>query len=221
MLHTDELQKYEATIIAEEKIAANAYRYELKTDKDVSFVPGQYLMVSDGKLKRPYSISSAPGRPLELTMKRGSGLVDSMKLGVKLSLEGPFGSMTFQEGEDRIVFISGGTGIAPFMSMMRHIHLHKLKVDILNICSYRYVNDVLYLDELGSYDQMNIVTITDEEAPGWDGERGRIDRSFLEKYTHEKDSLFYVCGPESMVLEMELYLRELGVAGARIVRERW
>lgn len=113
----------------------DVYTYRFQGDPLCRFVylPGQFctlvLNIDGKKVVRSYSISSAPTRPftLEITVKRVPGglvsnwLADNVKVGDRIEISGPKGKFTLEPGKipRKILFIGGGSGITPLMSMTR------------------------------------------------------------------------------------------------------
>ncbi len=185
----------------------------------------------------PYSIASAPEETessgsIEFLVKtdnagRWGTHFDPIRRGSLLAVRGPSGSFTFPDvpREHRFLFIAGGTGIAPLRSMIRHAVLSRQTGRIRLLYSARTPHDFAYLPELrGMARRQEIglsLTATREMTPRWRGARGRIVAAQLSGLVEDPATLCFVCGPASMVAEVPLLLRELGIDRNRILLEDW
>ena len=199
---------------------------------------GQAVFVGThgGARRKPYSIAAAPedarrDRWLELLVGVEAdgtpGAHLALDAGVQVDVEGPVGSFTFPAAPDerRFVFIAGGTGIAPLRSMIRHAVLSRLPGRICLLYSARTPKDFAYLAELRGMARRGeislSVTATREMLPRWRGGHGRIVAAQLSALVEHPETLCFVCGPASMVADVPLMLRELGIDRTRIRLEDW
>ncbi|MCW7470048.1 FAD-binding oxidoreductase [Leptospira kanakyensis] len=203
------------------------------------FQAGQYinLFVSlQGVLTaRPYSISSSPKdlKSYELTIKRAEGgfvspyLLDDVKVGQEFESTGPMGSFHHNplfHGLD-LVFLAGGSGIAPAISMLKSFLASKELFRFHIIYSNSYENDVIFIDELRNLTAAHknfILTefLSREVSSEYKGYRGRLDFSTLQTLLSEPSSkMYYVCGPTPFNEHCAKLLSELGVKSGRILIE--
>jgi ferredoxin-NADP reductase len=142
-------------------------------------------------------------------------------------VRGPAGSFTFPDEprEHRFLFIAGGTGIAPLRSMIMHAVLSRRPGRIRLLYSARTPHDFAYLPELRGMARREEIglslTATREMTPRWRGARGRIVPAQLSALVEDPATLCFVCGPASMVAEVPLILRELGIDRTRILLDDW
>ena len=126
-----------------------------------AYQPGQFMTYAfeiDGEtIHRCYTISAAPTRPnaISLTVKRvpngpvSNWLHDNLKPGISVKALGPMGSFTcFAHPASRYLFLSGGSGITPLMSMARTYHDLAEPKDIVFVHSARTVTDIIFREEL-------------------------------------------------------------------------
>jgi ferredoxin-NADP reductase len=205
-------------------------------------LPGQHvdvrLTADDGyQAQRSYSISSAPeNKRLSLTVERVADgevspyLVDELRVGDKLQLRGPIGGhFVWTAGTNHpLCLIAGGAGVTPLMAMLRHRDKAPRRVPALLIYSARSLADVIYRDELDDMarrdDSLNVIyALTREEPEGWQGHRGRIDKTFLAAtcFPALQRPAIYVCGPTSFVESVSISLVELGFDALDIKTERF
>jgi NAD(P)H-flavin reductase len=205
--------------------------------------PGQaaYLQPADTSRRRPYSIASAPEETERMGLieflvqtdpSGAAGLSpDLIRPGARVTLDGPLGSFVFPEDpkERRLLFIAGGTGIAPLRSMLRHALLAEQgpgrTKDIGLIYSVRSPEEFAYREE---FDRLAVEgrltfrhTVTRRASDGWPGRLGRIDVACLKDMIEPDQTLCFVCGPPALVGEIPPQLKQLGVRDDQIRMEQW
>lgn len=194
-------------------------------------------MGSSGLGKRkPYSIASSPEDVrrdgcLELLVGLDadgtSGSHLSLEPGSLVDLDGPAGRFAFPDrpAASRLLFIAGGTGIAPVRSMLRHaINVPHETIGLMY--SARRPEEFAYAEEFQRMaDERAIelhMTVTRDAEPGrWAGPRGRISQAELERLVDVRDSLCFVCGPTTLVDQMTGLLLKLGVEPERVRVDGW
>jgi ferredoxin-NADP reductase len=164
-----------------------------------------------------------------------------LKRGARVAVRGPVGSFVFPPRleERHLLFVAGGTGIAPLRSMICHAfhtpHLLNpakrvqdsgtVRAQIRLLYSARTPRDFAYLAELRRYARAGLIELalnaTREVPPRWRGARGRITRDRLEALVETPATLCFVCGPVAMVDEVPRMLQSLGIDPKRIRIEEW
>jgi ferredoxin-NADP reductase len=203
------------------------------------FKAGQAALIglAEREERVPYSIASAPSEMLakgwlDFLIKfepsgRWGHQFDSLEPGDQLGIRGPMGSFTFPVNptEKELLFIAGGTGIAPIRAMMRQALTTGYAGRIKLLYSARTADDFAYLGELDELARERHVElrlhVTREAPAAWRGERGRIGLAQLTPLVDDPSTLCFVCGPESMVAEAPRMLRDLGIDQSRIRVEEW
>lgn len=194
------------------------------------------LGLHESKLRKPYSIASAPWELNKTGMLQvlaqiedAGGLDPHLELaepGTKLDLEGPFGSFALPPDETiPLLFVAGGTGIAPLRSMLVERLARPTKVPISLIYSARSVEDFAFRAELDALATAGRITahftVTRGDGGRWPGRRGRIDEALLKDALPSVESLCLICGPPQLVADTGALLRQLGVREDRILVERY
>jgi ferredoxin-NADP reductase len=181
-------------------------------------IAGQHLDVrltaEDGyQAERSYSIASAPGEPLALTVERlddgevSPYLVDEAREGDSFEVRGPIGGYFVWEPGDpaHVLLVAGGSGVVPLMSMARHrAHWPGESAPMRLLFSSRTLEDVIYRDELEALagNGFEVVhTLTREQPPGWTGYSRRIDDELLRDvaWPAEDEPKVFVCGSTRFV----------------------
>jgi ferredoxin-NADP reductase len=199
---------------------------------------GQHLDVrltaEDGyQAGRQYSIASAPGEPVAITVERledgevSPYLTQELRTGDLLELRGPIGGyfVWTPEGGGPLFLAAGGSGIAPLRAILRHRIRSQSGVPVRVLYSSRSLEDVIYRGELEEpIDGVEVVhTLTRQQPPGWSGYNRRVDSELLAEVALPSDQrpLAFVCGPTSFVEEVARGLVELGYQPARVKTERF
>ncbi|GAA1547486.1 hybrid-cluster NAD(P)-dependent oxidoreductase [Brevibacterium picturae] len=204
----------------------------------IDFEPGQYVTVRIPELglERCYSIASAPfgSNTFTLTVKRVDGgavsthLHDVLGVGDRIHVDGPYGlfSTSFHPAAKHL-FVCGGSGISPIMSMVRSLLARPsgTPTDIVLIHNAATPDDIIFrpeLEQLAEVPGVSVVTMCsrDSTAEVWAGRRGRITRETLAEVVPElRDREIFVCGPGDYMATVRLILDELGVLGSRVHEE--
>ena len=158
-------------------------------------LPGQHLDVrltaEDGyQAQRSYSIASAPGDRLALTVQRLADgevspyLVDELRPGDELELRGPIGGyFVWAPGRGGpLLLVAGGSGIVPLMAMIRARAEAGDETPVRLLYSSRTIDDVVYREELDRLagDGVEVVhTLTRTQPDGWTGYARRVDAPML------------------------------------------
>ena len=178
---------------------------------------GQHLDVrltaEDGyQAQRSYSIASAPGEPLALTVERlddgevSPYLVDEAREGDSFEVRGPIGGYFVWEPDDQapVLLTGGGSGVVPLMAMARSRALAGGSAPMRLLYSSRSLEDVIYREELetlpcGGFEVVH--TLTREQPPGWTGYSRRIDPELLAEvaWPVEDQPKVFVCGSTRFV----------------------
>ena len=179
---------------------------------------------------RTFSIASAPHEPqlTVATRMRDSAfkrVLKNAQPGLQVEIDGPAGLMTLHEDAARpAVFLAGGIGITPFLSMARDAAHRKLPHRIVLFYANRRPQDAAYLDELRVLENPNyrLVALFSDPPAGWKGETGFIRRELLERNLQNlRAPVYYFAGPPAMALAMQSMLGEMGIADADMRSEEF
>jgi ferredoxin-NADP reductase len=193
------------------------------------------LTAQDGYVaERSYSIASAPGEPVELTVERLADgevspyLTEELRPGDELEIRGPIGGYFSWADDDTstpLLLVAGGSGVVPFRSMLRHRVRTASTVPVKLLYSVRSLPDVIYRAELeqpGAGAEV-IYTLTRQQPASWTGHSGRVDAELLADVAWPLDDspLAYVCGPTAFVEIVAAALVDLGYPAERVKTERY
>jgi len=205
---------------------------------EFAFRAGQAVMLglSGSPLRKPYSIASAPWEvekagimQVLVQVEDSGGLDPHLELaapGTPLDLDGPFGSFGLPpQVEQPLLFVAGGTGIAPLRSMLIEHLARPTRFPVALVYSARASDEFAFRPELAAFEAAgritSYLTVTRSDATDWPGRRGRISGELLREALPADDSLCLVCGPPQLVADTQALLLQLGVRATRIVVEQY
>jgi len=217
---------------------ATAKTIELDVPDWAGHRAGQHLDVrltaEDGySAERSYSIASAPGEPVAITVQRledgevSPYLTDELRPGDELELRGPVGGYFVWDGEpEPMLLLAGGSGVVPLRSMLRHRSQTRSATPARLLYSAKSLPDVIYRAELDGYGDAGAevsYTLTKRQPPGWTGHVGRVDQALLDQlaWPAERRPIAFVCGPTSFVEAVAQGLVMLGYPPSRVKTERF
>ena len=210
------------------------------------FVSGQYMTIgvfADGRLvQRPYSVASSPlvagteGYEFYVRLVQGGQFTPlswRLTVGHGLRMIGPKGKFMLEPDDDRIhLFISTGTGNAPFVSMMRTMLLEGRPRKAIFVNGVSHVRELGYRRLLegwqatGEYPVTYVPTISRPSEPanqGWTGRTGRAETvldSVCDDYGLDpSNAVAYICGNPDMILAADELLVRRGFAEEQIKKE--
>lgn len=226
-----ESKKLNLPIIEQKTIAQNTCEVSFDlSGKDFNFIAGQYVRVSaprplysDPKgASRVFSIASSPNNKNKLSITfrdSGSGFkrtLMELPLGALVNIEGPFGFFTLPKDASRpLIFIAGGIGITPLLSMIRFVDEKKLNYSITLLYANRDKESAAYLKDLEEIAKRNKRFILKNKF-------GPIDDEFIqESVKNINEPSYYIVGPPLMVAEARNILSRLGANEVQIYFEEF
>jgi predicted ferric reductase len=205
---------YRIVEVRRQRAQATTLVLEPESSAPLLFRPGRFILLTIGDSplsmqQHPFSLaSSALDRRVELTAK-GSGDftvgLTRVTTGMRSWLESPYGAFTLDlDKACGAVFIAGGVGITPFMSMLRTYRDRGSKFPlVLLYCSSSW-DEVIFRDEheaLQAQMQLTLVHVLQQAPEGWHGESGYLDAAMLDRHLpvdpigHE----YFICGPAPLM----------------------
>ncbi len=224
---------YKVVLIKQEEVAEGTVAFYFTRPPGFEFRAGQFVDITlvdpaetDGEGNvRTFTIASAPfqdhlmvaTRMRDTAFKRVLGKASA---GLEVGLEGPSGSFTLHKNTAKpAVFLAGGIGITPFLSIVRQAMRENPQRVIHLFYSNRRPEDAAFLDQLAGLATehpgfRSIATMTEmgKSQREWTGETGFIDQAML--LWHLPDLLgpiYYIAGPPAMVAAMRQTLATAGV----------
>jgi ferredoxin-NADP reductase len=227
------METYRIKLRHSEKVADRTMAFHFEKPNGFQFRAGQFVdltLIDPAETDaagstRTFTLASAPfedelmvaTRLRESVFKRMAGRLSP---GDEVMLEGPMGSFTLHSNASKpAVFLAGGIGITPFLSISKHAAHERLDHRIFLFYSNHRPEDAAFQDILAELERANprfrlIATMTDLDKSNeeWRGETGFIDSAMLHRNLETlQGPIYYVAGPPEMVEAMRQMLIEAGV----------
>lgn len=237
LLHPKRI-RLQVSEIHEETQTAKSFRLISPEGYLPPFQAGQYINLSVDvggvRTSRPYSISSPPNQNgyYEIAVRRvedgfvSSHLLETVKVGDRLESTGPSGNFFYNplfHGND-LAFLAGGSGITPFMSMIREVTDRGLSRKIHLIYGSRNPDDMIFGEEIEErarlHENFKVTSVISEPPEGFEGFTGFIGAKLMKDVLGSVGGkTFYVCGPEAMYTFCLPELLKLQVPAGKIRME--
>lgn len=222
-------------IVDKEEVAKDTLAVTFEPEQPLNFQAGQHVFIS--LIDPPYSDSKGPTRHFSIvnspnqnkiikitTRLRDSAFKKSLRelpLGTKIEIGEIAGKFILPESQERpFVFIAGGIGITPFMSMLTKASEDHPDFKITLLYSNRDQTSTAYFPDLQKLaaDHPNIqIIFTMTEDPNWKGENRRIEANFIKEVIEEPlNKLYFIAGPPEMVEAIYQELKKLGIEDSNI-----
>ena len=216
------------TLLRHVPVAQGTMAFHFQRPQGFEFRAGQSIDVTETNppetdaagSTRTFTLASAPSeselmiatRMRDTAFKR---VLRDAPAGFELSLEGPSGDFVLHRNEAKpAVFLAGGIGITPFLSIIRQTVAEGRARDICLLYSNNRPEDAAFLEELMAASQKNlgirvVPTMTDmaRSQQPWNGETGFIDAAMLQRHVSKlQGPIYYLAGPPAMVTAMRKML---------------
>ncbi len=246
-------ERYNASLVRREDATESLATFWVRFDGDPTpFESGQYMTIgvfTEGVeglppriVQRPYSVASDPGvagsEGYEMYVRLVEGglftpLLWELPAGHRMRMIGPKGKFTLEPDDDRVhLFISSGTGNAPFVSMMKMLLREGRPRRAVFLNGVSYERDLGYRElqegweRSGEYPVTFVPTVSRASAPenaGWTGRTGRVE-SIVAPVADElglspENTIAYICGNPDMILSAEATLLERGFPEPQVKKE--
>ncbi|KSV66944.1 ring-hydroxylating dioxygenase ferredoxin reductase family protein [Ensifer sp. ENS06] len=217
-------QKFTASVasVVPHNDAAIVLELDIEGAAAPAFLPGQYVNIDvpGSGQSRSYSFSSASGetRVGFLIKKIPGGLMSTWlehaEVGTKLELTGPLGSFYLREVQRPLLFLAGGTGLAPFLSMLEVLARTNPEQKVHLIYGVTRDLDLVLVDEIEAYTKrlanFTFDTVVADVASSHP-RKGWVTQHMPEDVLNGGDVDVYLCGPPPMVDAVRKHLDDTGV----------
>ena len=224
-------------LVKKELVAKDTYALWFEPLKPIKFIAGQFLEwtlvhpKNDSRgVRRFFTIASSPTEkflrlitktnPKPSTYKQALLNMNTGDEIVASSLEGEF---VLPDKENKFVFIAGGVGITPFLSFIKYLVDKNIHKDMVLMYANKTVEEIAFKDEFKAAKQVGLKTIyvVSENAPkDWTGRTGFITADMITQDIPDyKGRMFFISGPEPMVMAFEKMLAQMGLPKNRTRRD--
>ena len=223
--------------------APDAITLRLRLEESTGFLSGQYYNVRltvpgrSGPVQRAYSVGSSPVPDpsiIDLGVREVPGglvsprLVGDLAEGDRVEVRGPVGRFTWTtEDGGPVLLVGAGSGVVPLMSMIRYAVAADLDIPMRLVCSSSnfdyafYHRDLVDLSERFSWLKV-VHTFTRDPFDPRASHHRRIDQTMVAEAVAEQfPGRAYICGPPTMVEDVQKWLTELGVNPAAVLVEKY
>ena len=226
--------KFETTVNAIIPRTPNVTSFRFTRPPTLNYKPGQFLFITikpdQKELSKHFSFSSSPTEKnhIEFTKKftdsEFSTALKQLKPGDWARIDAPYGNFTFEGEYPKIGMLAGGIGITPLVSMCKYCTDTRSKTRITLVYGCRTESDIAFKRELEDMETENknlkVIFILSEADPNWEGAKGVTNADMVKKEIPDyKETVFYTCGPPSMVQVMENLIDSLGLPKTQLKRE--
>lgn len=202
------------SLVEKKQEHGDIWSFSFKSEKVIQWKAGQHILVSlDKSGSKMFSVSTAPNEGVfRITTHLGKDTQSKFKkklselvIGEKITARGPVGAMSIKNEDEQYVFMTGGIGITPFISIMRQLQLENKLVGITLLYANKDQN-ILFKSEIDHYAKhnpnFNVKFITSPE---------RINKEMIIQSSFDLlKTNFFVSGPRPMIKEMKEILKETG-----------
>ncbi|MFH1590191.1 MAG: FAD-binding oxidoreductase [archaeon] len=232
---------FNAEIVEKKSLTHNtdSFLLRIEENKHFPYKAGQFVMlkvnIHGEEIKRAYSIASPPPRDfkhaeyIELIIKYvpGGKMTDyifSLKKGSCVEVAGPFGQFILKEPiQEGDIFMATGSGIAPFMSMLRKAFRDHNPKEFYLFFGVQNMSEIIYKHELEQWNEehqnFHLIICLSKAEEGWNGETGYVQDKLTHHIRDFKNKQAYLCGLPIMVEQSRQRLIELGLKPDNIYRE--
>lgn len=209
------------------------FTLEVEDREALAFLPGQYvnITVPGSEQARSYSFSTAPGEQRTSFLVRitegglmSDYLAQRARVGDRLEFAGPLGSFFLRELKRPALFLAGGTGLAPLLSMLARLADAELDHPVHLIYGVSKDADLVELDKLRHFSDVlpgftfdHCVSDQDSAEPN----KGYVTDLVEPKYLNDGDVDVYLCGPPAMVEGVRTHLADNGITPAHFYYEKF
>jgi len=214
---------FKSELKVKNKLSDNVYELIYLVPEDLKFTPGQFISARiRPTITRAYSIVEIKNNLLTLIIDIGpkiyggiaSEYFNNVKVGDITNLLGPYGMFGVKDTEITKCFISTGTGIAPFIPMIKDNIVKSPNTKIYNFFGVRTEKEDIalpYLSSLIQSESIEYIRCVSREVPTDKLSRtGRVTKVIPDFNLNWQDTEFYLCGNKDMIMDIMGILKELG-----------
>lgn len=237
------IKEYTCTCERMRDLTYDIKELRLKLPEPMRYKPGQYIQFrapkykgSPGEVYRAYSISSDPANKeaIELVVRLVPGgicttyIFEHLKEGDEVLINGPYGEFYLRDTQAPMIFIAGGSGIAPIKCIMHRMANEKIQRKGIFFFGVGELKDLFYQDEMKALEKripnFRFVPAVSQPEGEWKGATGRVTevaKEYLKKQEDAASYEGYLCGSPGMIDSAVGVLTEAGIPVERIFYDKF
>lgn len=218
------------------------FRFALQDPGEISYIAGQYVQLtvpaSNGRKEevfRAYSMSSDPAdtRQIELVIRLVPGGIcttycfEDLQPGSPVRFNGPYGDFRLSETDAPMIFIAGGSGMAPMKSLLHQMTNEHIDRKCTYFFGANQIRDLFMRDLMRDFEEklpnfrfVPVVARPDADTP-WDGETGLVTEAVARAFSDVSDAEAYLCGSPGMIDASIEVLKTLGMKESNIFYDKF
>ncbi len=239
-----EVQEYVAECIEINDLTHDIreFKFKLTEPKEIKYTPGQYIQLltpeyekSSEEVYRAYSMSSDPADKsvIELVIRYVPGGIcttycfEYLQVGDEMKMNGPYGEFHLTDTDAPILFIAGGSGMAPIKCILHHMKNTDNQRKATYFFGANKVKELFYLDLMEQFEEdlpnfeFVPVVAQPEEDEQWDGQTGLVTEALERSVDSAGNCEAYLCGSPGMIDAAVEVLNKLGVTEDRIFYDKF
>ncbi len=219
------------------------FRFELVEPETIKFTPGRYVQLrapkyekSKEEVYRAYSIASDPAENniVDLIIRLVPGGIcttycfEYLSEGDEVLMNGPYGDFRLTDNSSDMIFIAGGSGMAPFVSICHHMRETENKRKASYFFGANKVKELFFVDEMREFENQleNFsfvpVVFEPDEGEQWDGEKGLVTDAVGRCIDNAAESEAYLCGSPGMIdASIKVLVEKLGMSEEKIYYDKF
>ncbi|MHC4365046.1 MAG: FAD-binding oxidoreductase [Planctomycetota bacterium] len=218
------------------------FRFELLEPEAIDYIPGQYIQLlvpvyekSSEEVYRAYSMSGDPADTniIETIIKLVPGGIcttycfEYLKVGDQVRVNGPYGDFRLSDTDAPIVFVAGGSGMAPVKCMLHHMKNTQCRRKATYYFGANKVSELFLLDEMRQFESeladfhfVPVVAVP-EDGQNWKGQVGLVTEAVQRSLENAAECEAYLCGSPGMIDAAITVLKDLGTSEERIFYDKF
>ena len=218
------------------------FRFKLLEPEAIDYIPGQYVQLftpiyegSDEEVYRAYSITSDPNQKniIDLIIRLvPNGICTTycfkyLKVGDEVKINGPYGDFRLSDTDAPIVFIAGGSGMAPINCVLHHMKNTGNRRKATYYFGANRVKELFLVDKMKAFEselanfQFVPIVAAPEEDESWSGQKGLVTEAVQRNLKNASECEGYLCGSPGMIDASIKVLLDLGMSEEKIFYDKF
>lgn len=215
------------------------FRFRLTEPKEISYTPGQYIQLftpiydNNEEVYRAYSISSDPAEKniVELVVRLVPGgicttyLFNHLTENDPVSFNGPYGEMHLSDTDAPMIFVAGGSGMAPIKCMLHEMKNRNIQRPATYFFGSNRVDELFYREEMKQFEndlhEFSFVPVVANPETEWSGETGLVTQPFSKLDRDLSGHEAYLCGSPGMIDAVVKTLTGMGIEEKNIFYDKF